>query len=224
MTRHGVPVALAAHDAARGDAVRPSDSERRRVGVLDDVVLGLGAARVAGQAALGAQPGEVVPAGEQLVHVGLVPGVEDHGVARRVEDPVDGDGELDDAEVGPEVAPGARDLLDEEAPDLLARGPASGPGAGTCRSSGPSMRSSRLTGAYLPGRVRRTKPPESRRIARERRGRPLAGSPPDPHRHLHTRATAAPTTGTSRRATPRRGCGNAPAPRRAAASRRRRAA
>ena len=54
--RHGVPVALAAQPARLGDAVGPGQ-RRRRVGVLDDVVLGLGAARVAGQAALLAQPG-----------------------------------------------------------------------------------------------------------------------------------------------------------------------
>ena len=49
--RDGVPVALAAQAARLGDAVGPGQG-RRRVGVLDDVVLGLGAAGVAGQAAL----------------------------------------------------------------------------------------------------------------------------------------------------------------------------
>ena len=52
------------------------------------------------------QLAEVVPAGQQLVHVGLVAGVEDDRVPRRVEDAVQRDGELDDAEVGAEVAAG----------------------------------------------------------------------------------------------------------------------
>ena len=74
--RDGVPVALAAQATRLGDAVGPGQ-RGRGVGVLDDVVLGLGAAGVAGQAALLREPAEVVPAGEQLVHVGLVAGVED---------------------------------------------------------------------------------------------------------------------------------------------------
>ena len=75
------------------------------VGVLDDVVVGLGLARVAGQAALGAQRVEPAgAAGEHLVHVGLVAGVEDDPVARGLEDAVDRHGQLDHAEVGAEVA------------------------------------------------------------------------------------------------------------------------
>ena len=46
------------------------------------------------------------------------------------------------------------------------------------RSSGPSMRSSRLTGAYLPGRVRRTKPSESRRSGGPSATPHLGRSPP----------------------------------------------
>ena len=89
------------------------------MGVLDDVVLGLGLARVAGQAALLAQRVEVGrAAGEDLVHVGLVAGVEDDPVVRRVEDPVDGDGQLDHAEVGAEVAAVPGDLGDQEVADL----------------------------------------------------------------------------------------------------------
>jgi hypothetical protein len=52
------------------------------VGVLDDVVVGLGLAGVAAQAAFLPEPVEVGPAaGEELVDVGLVAGVEDHPVA-----------------------------------------------------------------------------------------------------------------------------------------------
>ena len=90
----------------------------RRVRGLDDVVRALGALRVAGEAAARAQPGEVLTARQQLVHVGLVPGVEDDRVARRVEDAVQRDRQLDDAEIRAEVPAGAGDVLDEELADL----------------------------------------------------------------------------------------------------------
>ncbi len=54
--------------------------------------------------------------------VGLVPGVEDDGVVRAVEDAVEGDGQLDDPEVRAEVATGAGDLVDEELADLPGQG------------------------------------------------------------------------------------------------------
>jgi hypothetical protein len=113
-----MPVAPAGEAARLGDAVGPRECGGG-VRVLDDVVLGLGAARVPGQAALHPQPVEVVAAGEQLVHVRLVPGVEDDRVLRGVEDPVQRDRELDDAEVRPEVSPRARYRRHEELPDLL---------------------------------------------------------------------------------------------------------
>ena len=88
--------------------------------VLDDVVLGLGATGVARQAALLLEVLEPLePADQHLVDVGLVAGVEDEDVLRRAEDPVQRDGQLDDAEVGPEVAAGGGDLLDELGTDLL---------------------------------------------------------------------------------------------------------
>jgi hypothetical protein len=96
------PVALAAHRERLRHAVGVGQ-RRRRVRVLDPVVLALGPAGIAGQPAGLLEPREVVPAGEHLVHVGLVAGVEDDGVARGVEHPVRGDGQLDDAEVGPQV-------------------------------------------------------------------------------------------------------------------------
>ena len=75
--------------------------------VLDPVVLGLAPARVARQPAALAQVGEVVArAGDDLVHVGLVAGVPQDDVAGRVEDPVQGEGQLDHAEVGAEVPAG----------------------------------------------------------------------------------------------------------------------
>ena len=81
---------------------------------LDDVVRALGPLRIAGEATAGTELREVLTAGEQLVDVRLVPGVEDDGVVRRVEDAVQGDRQLDHAEIGAEVAAGARDVLDQE--------------------------------------------------------------------------------------------------------------
>ena len=70
-----------------------------------------------------AQPLEALdPAGEHLVHVGLVPGVEDDRLARRAEHPVQGDGQLDAAEVGAEVAAGLRDAADQRVADLCGQG------------------------------------------------------------------------------------------------------
>ncbi len=53
------------------------------------------------------------------MHIALVAGVEEDLVLRRVEDPVQGDGQLDHAEVGPEVSAGLGDGVDEERPDLF---------------------------------------------------------------------------------------------------------
>ena len=50
--------------------------------------------------------------------VGLVPGVEDDRIRGRIEDPMQGDRQLDHTEIRPEVAAGARDVLDEELADL----------------------------------------------------------------------------------------------------------
>ena len=78
------------------------------MGVLHDVVDGLGPRGVAGQAAALPQMGEVLTTGEQLVDIGLVPGIEHDGVPRRAEGPVQCDRQLDNPEVGAEVAAGAR--------------------------------------------------------------------------------------------------------------------
>ena len=74
------------------------------MGALHDVVLGLGAVRIAGQPALLAEGAEVLAAGEELVHVGLVPGIEDDAVPRGLENPVDGHGQFHDAQVRAEVS------------------------------------------------------------------------------------------------------------------------
>ena len=92
----------------------------RGVRVFHQVVRALGAAGIAGQAPGGAQPSEAVPPpGEQFVHISLVAGVPHDRVARGLKDPVQRDGQLHDAEVGPEMPPGARHRLDQQLPDLI---------------------------------------------------------------------------------------------------------
>ncbi len=116
---HGddVTVVLSGHREGARDAVRPRE-RARRVRALDDVMDRLRTLRVARESTALAEHAEVLPPGEQFVHVRLVAGVEDNGVPGRVEDPVDGDGRLDDAEVGAEVATRLGDVRDQELPDL----------------------------------------------------------------------------------------------------------
>ena len=110
---HGA-VGLAAQPVRLGQPVGVGQAGGR-VRVLHQVVLGLGPARVAGQPAALAQRAELRhPPGEQLVHVGLVPGVENDLVHRGVEHPVQRDRQLDHAEVGPEMAAGPRHRLDQQ--------------------------------------------------------------------------------------------------------------
>ena len=61
----------------------------------------------------------LVAAGQQLVRVGLVAGVPDDPVARRLEQAVEGERQLDHAERRAEVAAGRRDRLDDRLADLL---------------------------------------------------------------------------------------------------------
>ena len=132
--------------------------DRRGVAVLDEVVRALLAARVAGQAAGLAQLGEAgLAPGDDLVHVGLVAGVPDDGVGRRVEHPVQRQRQLDGAEVGPEVAAGLGHGLDDEVADLAGEivqlGVASaraGPPGGGSRAAASRRRYPRR-----PGQVRR---------------------------------------------------------------------
>ena len=55
----------------------------------------------------------VEPAGEHLVDVALMADIEDELVLRRVEDPVQRDGQFDDAEIRPEMAAGLREDADQ---------------------------------------------------------------------------------------------------------------
>ena len=56
--------------------------------------------------------------GQDLMHIGLMPGVPYNSVLGRIEDPVQGDGELNNAEIGSKVPSGGRHLGHQEIPDL----------------------------------------------------------------------------------------------------------
>ena len=80
--------------------------------VLKGVISGFATANPTIEVNLNIQPAERRgPTGEHLVHVALVAGVPDQRIARRIEDPVQGDGQLHHAEVRPEVPAGAYDGL-----------------------------------------------------------------------------------------------------------------
>ena len=148
---HGA-VADHRHDAStgigglegRGEPVGVAQ-DGRCVGVLDPVVLGLAAVRVAGQAAALAQVGEVAcSAGEDLVHVRLVAGVPEDEVMGRPEDSVQRDRELDGTEIRSEMATVVVHRVD----DQLASGrrDRQAPrGSGREASSGPLRASSNIT-------------------------------------------------------------------------------
>src|SRR5439155_25323571 len=102
-----------------GDAEGGGDRRPGMAGV-EDVVLRLLALAKAGDAAVLADGRELFAAdGDELVRIALVAGVEDDLVARRVEDPVQGQRQLDDAEVAAEVAADLRDDVDDALADLL---------------------------------------------------------------------------------------------------------
>ncbi|MDH6620727.1 hypothetical protein M2163_007835 [Streptomyces sp. SAI-135] len=78
--RDHVPL-LPLHLAGLGEPVGPAE-RGGGVAVLDDVVLGLLAGGVAGQAALAAQFGEVLTPRQDLVHIALMAGVPHDAVDR----------------------------------------------------------------------------------------------------------------------------------------------
>ena len=70
------------------------------------IVFALGALGEAGQAAASAQgPDSVAPSGQDLVRIGLVADVPDQPVARRIEDIMQGNRQLDDAKPAPRWPP-----------------------------------------------------------------------------------------------------------------------
>jgi hypothetical protein len=87
-------VFVAAQIARDGHALRGGDGSPR-VARAELIVLGLAAREEPGDAAVLAKRVEAAtPAGEHLVHVGLMPRVPHQLVARRVEHAMKGDGEL----------------------------------------------------------------------------------------------------------------------------------
>ena len=87
--------------------------------VLDDVVVRFFARRVTREPPGLAQARErVAAAGHEFVHVRLMTGVPHDGVARRLEHAVQGERQLDRAEVRSEVPAGRRERLHQERPDL----------------------------------------------------------------------------------------------------------
>ena len=109
---------LARQIPRRGD---PQCGGESRAGVARavGVVLGFGAGEEPADAfELADRVDALGPAREQFVDVSLVGHVEDQLVLRSRENPVQGDGQLDDAEVGAEVAAGARKNRDERIADF----------------------------------------------------------------------------------------------------------
>ena len=83
------------------------------MGGAERVVFALRALGEAGESpALAQRVDAIAPTGEDLVRIGLMADVPDQPVARRVEDVVQRDGELDHAEPGAEVAAGDRNGAD----------------------------------------------------------------------------------------------------------------
>ena len=117
---HGA-VADHAHDVVRaalqvaGNRHAEAGRDRGRgVRGAERVVLALGALRKSGEAAALAQRADAVaPPGQDLVRVGLMAHVPDESVVRRVEQVMERDGELDDAEPGAQVPAGDRHRADE---------------------------------------------------------------------------------------------------------------
>ncbi len=92
------------------------------MGRAERVVFAFRALGEAGQAAALAQrPDAVAAAGDDLVRIGLVAHVPDQAVARRVENIVQGDGELDHAQSRPEVTARFGDGIDHLMPQLVSQ-------------------------------------------------------------------------------------------------------
>ena len=116
--RNHVPVAVAGQFEGFGHTVGVGQRRRGMAG-LDPVVIALSPRRIARQTALHPQGVEVSGApGQHLVHISLMTGVEDDRVVGRVEHAVQRQGEFHHTEVGPQVATGRRDLMDQKLADL----------------------------------------------------------------------------------------------------------
>ena len=117
--RDGVPALAEAEIARRREAQRRRDRGRgmRRPERVVGAFRALGEARE--PAPLAQRPDPVAPAGEDLVRIGLVADVPDQLVAGRVEDGVDGDGQLHHAQARAQVPAGLGDGGDGLGPQLV---------------------------------------------------------------------------------------------------------
>ena len=114
----GDPLETVAQVAGFGEALRDRQA-RPRMTAIEDVVGRLGPPREAADAIELSQRREAVePPGQELVRVGLVSRVPDDPIARRFEQTVQDDGQLDDAEGRAEVSAGARHRAHDGVPDL----------------------------------------------------------------------------------------------------------
>jgi hypothetical protein len=84
------------------------------VGALNNVVLRLGALRVTGKASFLAKTRKVLAPGQELVNIGLVPGIPDEGISRGIKNSVQSDGQLNHTEVWAQVPTGLCNFGDEE--------------------------------------------------------------------------------------------------------------
>ena len=109
----GDDLPVLALQAARHRHAEPGRDRRRGMSGAERVVLAFGTTREAGQAAaLAHGANAIAPPGEDLVRIGLMADIPDQPVARRVEHRVEGDGQLDHAERGAEVAAGDGNRID----------------------------------------------------------------------------------------------------------------
>ena len=112
-------IVLLAEIAGHGDTECRGDGSGGVAGV-EDVVLRLLALAESGDAIVLADGVEAIAAsGNQFVRIALMPGVENELVARRVEYVVQGQGQLDDAQIAAEVAADRRDHFDDAFSNLL---------------------------------------------------------------------------------------------------------
>ena len=127
------------------------------------IVIALGALGEAGQAAAGAQRADpVAAAGEDLVRIGLVADVPDQAIARRVEDVMQGGGQLDHAETGAEMSARYRNRIDGfltqfvgNLPDLLHLEPRKSSGVRIVSRSGVLLNAVTVLFQFCQGRDQR---------------------------------------------------------------------
>ena len=110
---------LALQAGGHGHAERGGDAGGRMRGA-EGVVIALGTSRKAGQAPELAQARHAIAAaGEDLVRIGLMAHVPHQPVVRGIEDVMQGDRQFHRAQVGAEVAPGARNAVQDKGAQLL---------------------------------------------------------------------------------------------------------